>query len=153
MKRHIAILFSILLFLFCFNVSSNPTTGTFTPVYHLMLSNPDPSNNSIDISFNITISITCNSSTGSIMNLTWFEKQNNIWIEVQNNNSINNGTYYYDFVNVSSYNTWYYWRVSLSDGNGNFENDSFCFKSTRLEAGFTYYVTGHTITVHPYFVK
>jgi len=137
--------------MFCSSVSANPTTGTFTPYFSLMLSNHSPSNNSVDVSFSVTCSIDCNSSTGNVMNLSWYEKQNGIWVLTQKNLNINNGTYTYSFVNVSSYDTWYHWRVSLSDGLGNWVNDSFCFRSTKLEAGFTYYVTGHTITVRPYF--
>ena len=150
MKRLI-IIFSLIFLFSCFNVNATTNTGTFTPCYNLLLNNPNPGNNTEDTSFNITCSIDCNSSTGNIMNLSWFEKQNNNWVHVQNNKSINNGTYNYNFENVTEYNKWYHWKVSLSDGNGNILNESYSFKSTLLEAGFTYSVNGHTITVTPYF--
>ena len=49
------------------------------------------------------------------------------WHEVQQNNSVNNGTYYYDFTNASGYNFTYYWKVNVSDGHSGYDQEIFHF--------------------------
>ena len=116
------VVFSLLLTIFLcslISVKGIDTMGTFTPINtNLTLSDPYPANGTTDILPNVTLTITCTSPQGYVMNLSWYENTTGSWVLVQQNLSITNGTFEHVFNNASSYLTEYWWRVNLTDGIG-----------------------------------
>lgn len=142
----------IFFFLFCFinaNTLGNPTVGTFTPLnsFHPpMINTYYPVNNSIEIIRGVTCNINIYDVKGDTMNISWYENTSGSWVLQQNNNSVGNGTYYWDYVNSTSLGIVYYWRVCINDGTWwNNQTYSFTAETLVLKAEFTYVIDGSNI--------
>lgn len=141
----------ILFFLLCLNLDAKgeTTVGTFTPIntFHPpVISVVYPSNGSVDISLNIICYVTIYDVKGDTMNLSFYENTTGSWVLQQTNNSIGNGTYYWNYINSTDYNRIYYWRIVSNDGL-NWTNYTYHFRSEShiLKADFSYIVTGANI--------
>jgi hypothetical protein len=79
----------------------------------------EPTNNSIGVQLTPTCNITINDLDGDIMDLYWYESPtgNGLdWNLKQANATETNGTYSWVYTNASSYDTDYWWMVTVSDG-------------------------------------
>jgi len=90
------------------------------------ISNEYPSNSSTNVSIKPLCHIDVSDDDGDTMNISWYENTTGSWVLQQTNNSINNGTYYWNYSNASSYNTKYYWRVCVNDGT-DWTNNTYSF--------------------------
>ncbi len=95
------------------------------------LSNPNPTNGSTNIDITPSLSIYCNHPQGEAMNLTWYENTTGGWVQVSQNTTIYNGTYYYTYANATNYSKAYYWKVNLSDTDGDYDKKTYYF-TTKL---------------------
>ena len=84
---------------------------------------------------------TVNRTGGEEFNVTFWENSTGSWINRQENNSVTNGTFWWQYTQASSSNTDYYWKVRGENGSDNLSS-IFTF--------FTFYdnvnVTGEPIT-------
>jgi len=117
-------------------------------------SNPNPSNGATEISITPQCSIQINDPDGNTMNITWSSNSSGSWVEFGSNNSCTNGTFYQTNSNFSGYNTRYYWKVNLSDGNGGTDVDIYYFTtssgliSTSIDTITPYSQSPSTITIN-----
>jgi hypothetical protein len=68
------------------------------------------------------------------MNITWSTNESGSWTTMGTNASVNNGTYYctnVSWVDTNSHKYW--WRVSLNDGCGGWDNETYSF--TTVDGG------------------
>jgi hypothetical protein len=77
------------------------------------------------------------------MNITWQTNASGSWVTFNTTTNKNNGTYYaYNTSWVTSYNTRYYWRILVNDGNGGYTNRTYHFttkaSSNSFAPSFTY---------------
>ena len=129
----------LLLLVLCLAVNTKaiPTTGTFTPINtNLTLSDPYPSNGSTDTSLNITLTITCTSPQGHLMNLSWHENTTGSWVLQQTNSShtANTSAVWGEYTNASVYSTTYWWSVNLTDGT-DWTNETYHFTTESKPLG------------------
>ena len=67
-------------------------------------------------------------ATSPQMNITWQTNASGNWETFNTTTNVNNGTYYaYNTSWVNQYNTKYYWRVLVDDGNGGWRNETYYF--------------------------
>ncbi len=93
-----------------------------------VISDPYPSSGSIGVGIAPLLNITVSDNEGDNMTITWFSNSSGSWQVFGTNNSVGNGTYHQVFSNVSVNGQWWYWNVSVSDGNGNcVDSDVFKF--------------------------
>jgi len=147
--KKIVIILLLLIFCLMIDARGTPTTGTFTPVntYHPpAISVVYPSNESVDIPRNVTCYITIHDVKGDVMNISFYENTSGLWILQQSNNSVTNGTYYWNYLNSSGFATVYYWRVCTNDGI-NWTNATYHFTSETyiLKVNFIYVIDGANI--------
>jgi len=64
----------------------------------------------------------------------WNQTQPGAWAQFGKNSSVNNGTYYQTNYNASEYDTKYWWRVDVSDGDGE-SNRTIYHYTTESESG------------------
>ncbi len=61
------------------------------------------------------------------MNITWYSNSSGSWQPFGTNNSVGNGTYYQGFHNASENGKWWYWNVTVNDGEMDNSSDIFSF--------------------------
>ena len=98
------------------NVSVTYTFNTNTASTQ---SDPHPINETTEISLQPWCDITVNDLEGDSMTVNWYENSTDVWIIRQTNSTASNGTYWWQFTQVSDYLTLYYWRVDVLDGEFN----------------------------------
>lgn len=99
---------------------------TLAPV----LSNTDPSNGETGVPIDGRLAVELNDGdcVGGCMDLSWFSNVSGSWQKIGSNLSIGNGIYQYDTTGLSlSYETTYFWNVSVTDGISIVESDVFHF--------------------------
>jgi len=101
---------------------------TYTP-YPPEISNPVPSDGSTGISISPLLNITVADPQGDDMNITWLHNNSGSgWEVFGTNTSVSNGTYHQTFSNASVNGQWWYWKVNVTDVNGEYtESDVFKF--------------------------
>lgn len=96
------------------------------------MSNPDPSNESVDISpYAQNVSITITEPDGNTMDVYFRSNSSGGWVDFGTNKTVNNGTYYQPNTNFSGFSTKYWWCVNLTNGTV-WENNTYSF-TTRAE--------------------
>jgi hypothetical protein len=98
-------------------------------------SSENPLNKSTDVGlslsgnyshFNITISDVDDATQN--MNITWSTNESGSWLTMGTNTSVNNGTYYCTNVSwVNENSKMYWWNVSVNDGAGGWNNETYSF--------------------------
>ena len=74
-----------------------------------------------------TINITIRDMNGHLMDITFYEKINDVWVVTQFDQNLENGTYSYIYQSATEYYTIYWWKVVVTDEYG---------PSTELERSF-----------------
>ena len=105
------------------NASTNTTTDPNIPI----ITNESPGNQSDTIDLLSSVCINISDLDGDSMTITWYSNSSGSWQIFGTNNSVGNGTYSQNNSNFSSYNTTYYWNVSVNDGANTNNSDIFCF--------------------------
>ena len=108
-----------------FHVTGYEETGS-APVN----SEPSPANEAIDQALNPTLHITVNDADGDNMNVSFYTNATGSWGLIGYNATSANGTYYQSNSSMSALDTRYFWSVNTSDGNGNWDNDTYEFTTT-----------------------
>ena len=85
-----------------------------------MISNIYPENESTDIPFQPTLFLTINHLQGLLMNVTWYvgSDSTNVTTVLGTDTNITNGTIYKQYIQVTSEDTTYYWKINIEDENG-----------------------------------
>lgn len=81
-----------------------------------------PTNETSGISLQTWCNIKIIDDEGDFTNIKWYERTaggGTVWTLRQTNSSVTNGTYWWQFIQATSYGTAYYWRVDLSNGSYN----------------------------------
>jgi len=113
-------------------------SGDNTTVFPIYITNPYPSNNSINAPLQPMIYVTINSTGGQTMNVSWYygltEGNENILLGTDNNfvNSTQTELFYPAIDRVTTY----YWRVQVDDGT-NYVNETFSFRTVGYPGGGT----------------
>ncbi|MCK4266199.1 MAG: hypothetical protein KAX31_02890, partial [Thermoplasmata archaeon] len=116
-----------------------------------------PTNLSFSI-FQPLCNVDVNISIGGNFNVSFWENSTGSWIQRQTNNTVSNGTFWWQFTQVTSYETVYYWRVQANNLTVS-ENITYRFTSLYLvnETGDTIthcdlftYVDGKIVAKHDY---
>ena len=79
-----------------------------------VISSNSPTNNSINIIRNTSVSVTVFDYQGDSMNITWRSNSSGSWVDFGWNVSVGNGTYSQTFSNSTNHNTKYWWSVNIS---------------------------------------
>jgi len=97
-----------------------------------IITNESPTNGSLNVSLNPTLSIQVNDSEGHQMNITWYWGTNSTCSNfIGINDSVSNGTYFMmNDNNFSSVSKTYYWKVVVNDGYGGWTNATYHFRTT-----------------------
>ncbi len=107
---------------------SDDNDSAFNTTKHVpTLTGESPSNQTTNVNPLPTCSITVNDLDGDNMDLTWYSNSSGPWVVFGSNTSVSNGTYYQTNSNFSSYNTTYYWNVTVNDSNDTNNSDIFWF--------------------------
>ena len=79
--------------------------------------------------------ITVNHASGDTMNISWYygNSSDNTTHYMGSHNNTYNGTYHMANPYADAVSTTYYWRINISDGEGNWTEDIFWF-TTGLDA-------------------
>ncbi len=77
---------------------------------------------------------------GGSFNVSFWENSTGSWIKRQTNDSVTNGTFWWQFTQISSYQTTYYWRVQATNSS---LLENIIYRFTSLQVVKT---TGETIT-------
>jgi hypothetical protein len=80
------------------------------------ITNPGPSNASIDVSLTPQMNITVNDLDGNSMTIIWYSNSSGVWLEFGRNMTVNNGTYRQTNSNFSTPKTTYWWNITVTDG-------------------------------------
>lgn len=129
MKKLALIILCILFIILASNAEGTTITGSFTPINNIhppTVSNPYPSNGSTGIALNTTCHVTISDTGGDTMNISFYEYANGSWVLQQTNSTVSNGTYYWNYINSTSYSTLYRWKICTNDGS-NWTNASYYF--------------------------
>ena len=86
------------------------------PIIH---NNEYPANKSTNVGLQITCHIEVSDEDEDTMDIYWYENSNGDWVLRQTDSSVNNGIYYWTFIQANSYSTTYYWKVIVDDGTCN----------------------------------
>ena len=94
------------------------------------ISNPSPVNGSTGVMLQPTVSVQVNDSDGNQTEVWLYTNETGSWV-LRNHATFTdgNGTITYNYVNASSYDTTYYWKVCVTDGE-NWNNQTFHFTTT-----------------------
>jgi hypothetical protein len=93
---------------------------------------PSPTNASSGVSKDLeNVSVTIGDTDVHTMNITWLTNSSGSWNTFDTTVNETNGTYYSTNVSWSNgyYNTTYWWRVLVEDGNGNTINMTYHFRT------------------------
>ena len=93
-----------------------------------LITNPIPSNNSVNMPINPIISIDVNDPDANAMNVSFYSNLSGSWVLLQTNSSVNNGTYSFQGNDFDVYNRTYFWNVSVNDGYGTNNSAVFRFR-------------------------
>ena len=104
--------------------------------------NPSPGHTSHNNIITPKLAMTVNSPYGFDMNVTFRTNVTGVWGTIGTNSSVGNGTYRWTNASMSKYFTRYWWSVNTSDGMGNYDNDTYWFKTVRIHSSVT--------TISPY---
>ena len=95
------------------------------------ISDPYPADGSTGVGIAPLLNITVSDPQGDDMNITWLSNSSgssSSWQVFGVNSSVGNGTYHQTFSNASVNGQWWYWKVNVSDENGEYkESDVFKF--------------------------
>jgi hypothetical protein len=131
-------------------------TYSFTTVANVapINSRPEPYNLSLMVDLRPQIGIYVSDFESHPMNVTFYSNASDgvNWTVIGSNNSVNNGTYRQQFPNASAYNTKYWWAVNTTDSEGDYDNDTYWFVtskyvSTYVEPISPYNITSDTLNV------
>ena len=100
---------------------------TYTPNNISSISNPIPETGSIGIGISPTLSVTVSDADNDDMTITWYSNSSGSWQIFGTNNSVSNGTYNQTFSNATVNGQWWYWNVSVDDGDIVNTSDVFSF--------------------------
>lgn len=103
------------------------TVGGEEELIVIQVSNPYPPDGAVDVEFTPTMNITVNHIKGDQMDITWRWNNSGIWDVFGTNMSIYNGTYHQVNANFSTMGITYEWRVEVTDGVGNWTNETYSF--------------------------
>lgn len=96
-------------------------------------SGESPTNNSVSISITPTLYVLCSDSDLDTMNATWSSNSSGSWQVFGSNYSLSSGSNISQInINFSEYNMKYWWNVSLSDGMGNWDNETYSFTTEAI---------------------
>ena len=76
--------------------------------------------------------VTVNRSVGGEFNVSFYENSTGSWVERQENNSVTNGTFWWQYTQASSSGTDYWWKVIGDNGS----------ETTNIFTFFTFYIQG-----------
>ena len=108
------------------------TAGQDSPI----VSNPAPSNNSINQPLTPILSITVSDVNSDSMNITFRSNASGSWKDIGINTSVYDGTYTCSNTSdMSDYNTAYYWSVHVTDG-ASWTNRSYHFTTEPVPGGW-----------------
>ena len=93
------------------NASASNTTNNIPTI-----TDPYPTNGSVEIPLIPTLNITINDRDGDLMTIIWYSNSSGDWLEFGRNTTVGNGTYHQTNNNFSDYLTTYYWNVTVTDG-------------------------------------
>jgi len=93
------------------------------------LSNPSPSNGAINVEPNPSLRIDVSDDNGHQMDLSFHTNSSGLWQCIGGNHSVNDGTYSQIDINMSEYDTKYWWSVNCTDGIG-WTNQTHYFTTT-----------------------
>ena len=110
--------------LFCSKVEIRVT---YTPKNASGISDPVPPDGSTGICIAPVLGITVSDKDGDQMNISWYSNSSGDWEVFGVNNSVDNGTYHQIMVNASVNGMWWYWNVSVDDGETVNTSDVFSF--------------------------
>ena len=82
------------------------------PVTH----NEYPTNDSRNVTLQVTCQITVSDPDNDLMDIYWYENSTDAWLSMGTNLLVHNGTYYCTYLLATSYLTTYYWEVIVYDG-------------------------------------
>ncbi len=99
------------------------------PNYLPELSNPSPANDAIDVEPNPSLRINISDDNGQQMDLSFHSNSSGIWQYIGGNYSVTDGTYSQVDINMSEYDTKYWWSVNCTDGIG-WTNQTYYFTTT-----------------------
>jgi len=108
-------------------------------------SNPDPADTATDEELNPDLEITINDPEGNTMNQTFWTNATGTWTQIGWNNNSANATVSNSTSCFSSYSTKYWWSSNTTDGNGNWDNDTYSF-TTKGEPPWGSWSEGWTIS-------
>jgi hypothetical protein len=119
-----------------YNNQNNPSS--FSTIYpeepippaSVNMSNPQPSNQGIDIQLSPKLRITVTHSVGYLMNINWKTNASGTWTTIGSNASVPTGTYTCSNTGwASSTYKRYWWRVEVHDYHGHWTNATFSFRT------------------------
>ncbi len=103
-------------------------TITISISYAPTQSGESPTNESTGVSVTPALYVIVSDEDGDTMNATWWSNSSESWVQFAYNNSISPDTNITQTnSNFSSYNTKYYWSVNVSDGEGEWNNETYHF--------------------------
>jgi hypothetical protein len=100
---------------------------TYNPKEPSGITNPYPPDGSIGISITPTLSINVSDADGDNMTITWYSNSSGSWQIFGTNFTTENGTFYQVFSNATENGKWWYWNVSVDDGEVVNSSDIFSF--------------------------
>jgi hypothetical protein len=120
-----------------FNLSDHIWSEEYTTVIGTTntkstISNPNPNDQTIGLDLNPTMNITINDYNEDPMTIKWYSNTDGSWKVFGTNNSVTNGTYQQINSNFTSYNTTYYWYVTVDDGMDINTSQTFSFTTNDL---------------------
>ena len=100
------------------------------------IANPAPSNNSCNQTLTPVCNVTVSNLGNSNLTVEFYENTTGSWVLQQTNSSINasnpTNIVWNCYTNASQYNTTYWWKVNVSDEEGNCEESVYNFKTNAL---------------------
>jgi len=103
-------------------------TYSFTTKPAILVSNPDPPHNALDVSLQPTLSVQVNHTDGDTMTITWMTNASTgTWHAIDTNVSGNGTVYCSNTLKMNQYSTMYWWSVNVTDTSGNWKNITYRF--------------------------
>lgn len=107
-----------------FNLSFDNLVGAGSPPIN---SNPSPADGAVNQDLNPYLNITLNDPNGNTMNQTFWTNATGSWTQIGWHNNTGNASVENTTSVFSSYNTKYWWSSNVTDGHGNWDNDTYYF--------------------------